>query len=143
MALTIGERMALVRFKDTQPELAVRKLLTRYGVRYRLHRKDLPGRPDIYLPRLRLAIFINGCFWHGHGNCPRATLPKTNTAFWSEKIRKNVERDARNAERLRTLGINPMYLWTCKRSEFPNACLRLALRWKKKEKSSFQKLRRL
>lgn len=131
MALTIGQRMALVRGKDTQPELEVRELLSERGVRYRLHRKDLPGKPDIYIARLRTALFINGCFWHGHKDCPRAALPKTNTAFWFEKIARNVERDRRNAARLKDLGIEPIYLWTCKRTEFPTICARIARQWGK------------
>ncbi len=130
MALSKSEQMALVRSKDTQPELLVRKLLSAQKVRYRLHRKDLPGRPDIYLPRLRVAVFINGCFWHGH-DCARAALPKTNAAFWSEKITRNVERDQHNAERLNGVGIEPLYLWTCQSRDFPRICARLATRWKR------------
>jgi DNA mismatch endonuclease (patch repair protein) len=127
--LTKSEQMSRVRSRDTSPELLVRSLLTRSGVRYRLHRKDLPGRPDIYVARLRLAIYINGCFWHGHADCSRAALPKTNARFWAEKIGRNVERDRCTAERLKDLGVEPLYLWTCKTSEFAKVCSRIARRW--------------
>lgn len=134
MALTIGERMSLVRSKDTGPELLVRKLLSGYGVRYRLHRKDLPGKPDIYIPRLRLAIFINGCFWHGHAGCGRATLPKTNAEFWREKINGNIARDRAARARLKSLDIEPLDLWTCGRNTFRTACAGISRRWKRRGK---------
>jgi DNA mismatch endonuclease, patch repair protein len=93
--------MAAVRSKDTQPELLVRRSLHAAGFRFRLHVRDLPGNPDVVLPRLRYALFVHGCFWHGH-YCKRGNLPTTNVAFWSKKIETNLQRDAaaRRPERL-------------------------------------------
>src|SRR5690348_80348 len=88
-----SRNMSRVRGKDTQPELRVRRLLHAAGYRFRLHRKDLPGRPDLVLPRHRVAIFVHGCFWHGHPDCKRATIPATRTEFWTSKINRNRERD--------------------------------------------------
>jgi len=84
--------MAQVKSKDTKPELAVRRLLHRLGYRYRLHRKDLPGRPDLAFPSRRKAIFVNGCFWHGHADCERARLPSSNRDYWLTKLKRNKER---------------------------------------------------
>ena len=88
--------MAAVRSKDTKPELHVRRLVHAAGFRYRLHRRDLPGRPDLAFPRYRLAVFVHGCFWHGH-DCGRGRLPRTNTDYWGPKIEGNMIRDRRNA----------------------------------------------
>ena len=95
---TDGRRrnMAAIRSKDTKPELHVRRLVHGAGFRYRLHRRDLPGRPDLTFPRYRLAVFVHGCFWHGH-DCNRAQQPRTNTGYWGPKIEGNVIRDQRNA----------------------------------------------
>lgn len=105
--------MALVKSKDTKPEMVVRKLLHSMGYRFRLHRKDLPGTPDIVLPKYRVVIFVNGCFWHGHENCPNSRLPKTNKGFWNEKIEKNKQRDRKNIEKLLAQGWKPMIIWSC------------------------------
>jgi DNA mismatch endonuclease (patch repair protein) len=129
VALTVGERMALVRVKNTEPELRVRNLLSAKGVRYRLHRRDLPGKPDLYIARLRLAVFVNGCFWHGHKDCPRAVLPKTNTTFWGEKIGNNVARDERTLSALRNLGIETLTLWTCDQARLEKACAGICRKW--------------
>jgi len=110
--LTKSEQMARVRSRDTFPERALRAALTRLGVRYRLHRKQLPGTPDIYISRVRLAIFVNGCFWHGH-DCLRGRSPATNVVFWTAKIDRNVERDADAVNRLRGLGIHSATVWQC------------------------------
>ena len=98
---TDGRRrnMAAIRSKDTKPELYVRRLVHGSGFRYRLHRRDLPGRPDLAFPRYRLAVFVHGCFWHGH-DCDRAQRPRTNTGYWGPKIEGNVIRDRRNARSL-------------------------------------------
>jgi len=129
MPSTIGERMARVRNKDTAPELAVRRFLTRAGVRYRLHRRDLPGTPDVYVPRLQLAIFVHGCFWHGH-ECPRGKRPKTNALFWDLKISNNRARDERSRERLADVGIAALELWTCQHAGFESECKRIARRYR-------------
>ncbi len=122
--------MARVRSRDTQPELALRSLLSRCGLRYRLHRKDLPGKPDIYIGRLRLAIFVNGCFWHGH-DCPRAKLPSSNAAFWQEKIGRNRERDARSIRELGSRGIDALTLWQCTMRDWEGAARRLTAEYQK------------
>jgi DNA mismatch endonuclease (patch repair protein) len=122
--------MARVRSRDTQPELLVRRLLSGQGVRYRLHRKDLPGRPDIYLGRLRLAVFVNGCFWHGH-KCRRGRRPKSNVEFWNEKINRNIARDRRTVKDLRTHDVSPLILWLCRADDFPRVCKDIARRYRR------------
>jgi DNA mismatch endonuclease (patch repair protein) len=129
VALTVGDRMARVRVKNTEPELEIRKILYAKGVRYRIHRQDLPGKPDIYIPRLRVAIFVNGCFWHGHEGCSRAALPKTNASFWKSKIQGNALRDQRICTELRLLGIEPVLIWTCDAKNFVRICAMLAKQW--------------
>lgn len=112
--------MRRVRSKDTSPELKVRKALTAMGLRYRLHRRDLPGSPDIVMPGRRLAIFIHGCFWHGH-DCPRgARVPKSNQDYWLAKIGRNRERDNRNAEALAAQGWKVLVLWECEMRTDPD-----------------------
>lgn len=108
-----SENMRKVRNRDTAPELRVRRLLHRAGYRFRLHRRDLPGTPDLYLPRHRLAIFVHGCFWHGHADCRRARLPATRPEFWSAKIERNKERDARTLQALADDNIRTIVLWVC------------------------------
>lgn len=105
--------MARVRQKDTGPELRVRKILTRMGLRYRLHRRDLPGSPDVVMPGRRVALFVHGCFWHGH-DCPRgARRPKQNAAYWTAKTARNVERDGDVEAKLVALGWRPLVVWEC------------------------------
>ena len=108
-----SEMMAGIKGKNTKPELVVRRLLHAEGFRFRLHRKDLPGRPDIVLPRFKTAIFVNGCFWHGHGNCALYRPPLTRTEFWSEKISGNRARDARKLTELTDLGWQAVVVWEC------------------------------
>ena len=113
--ITKSERSALmarIRSKDTSPELVVRSLLHRCGYRFRLHRKDLPGRPDIVLPKYHKIILVQGCFWHGH-RCQLASKPKSNTSYWSTKIQMNRVRDTRNMEALAAQGWNVLELWEC------------------------------
>lgn len=107
------KRMQSVRQKGTKPELIVRSALHRIGFRFRVNVVNLPGRPDIVLPRHRAVIFVNGCFWHGH-DCRAGRLPTSNGAFWSEKIAGNMERDARKARALRRLGWRVVSVWECK-----------------------------
>ncbi len=105
--------MRQVRSKNTTPELTARRLLTRMGLRYRLHRKDLPGTPDLVFAGRRVALFVHGCFWHGH-DCPRgARTPKANQDYWIRKIRRNRERDAAAQERLRLAGWRAAVVWEC------------------------------
>lgn len=105
--------MAGIRGKDTKPEIAVRKMLHKAGFRFRLHRKDLPGRPDIVLPKHHVVVFVNGCFWHGHDGCALYRQPSTRSHFWVEKISSNQARDARNREALVTLGWRIVTVWEC------------------------------
>jgi DNA mismatch endonuclease (patch repair protein) len=105
--------MRRVRAKDTTPELAVRRALTRLGVRYRLHRKDLPGKPDVVMPGRRLALFVHGCFWHGHDCARGARVPKQNRDYWTAKVARNVARDARNRQALAAAGWRVETLWEC------------------------------
>jgi DNA mismatch endonuclease (patch repair protein) len=107
-----SELMSRIRSKDTKPEITVRRILHRLGYRFRLHRGDLPGRPDIVLPRHGKVILVHGCFWHGH-TCRLASKPKSNTGYWSEKILKNKERDARNLNALKIAGWTVLELWEC------------------------------
>jgi DNA mismatch endonuclease (patch repair protein) len=104
--------MASVRSSNTDPELRVRKALHAAGFRYRLHESSLPGRPDIVLPRFRTAVFVHGCFWHGH-RCARGRRPATNIAFWTEKIAKNMRRDRAARRTLRKLGFVVRTIWAC------------------------------
>jgi DNA mismatch endonuclease, patch repair protein len=111
--------MAGVRQKNTSPEMIVRRLLHRMGYRFRLHRKDLPGRPDVVLPRLKKVIFVHGCFWHQH-DCKKASLPKSNVEFWTEKLGKNVQRDQRTNEHLELLGWTTLTIWECETKHIDN-----------------------
>lgn len=105
--------MRRVKGRDTTPEMTVRRALTRLGARYRLHRKDLPGSPDIVMPGRRLALFVHGCFWHGHDCARGARVPKQNRDYWVAKIGRNVARDARNREALAAQGWRVEAIWEC------------------------------
>ena len=105
--------MSHVRGKDTKPEVLVRQFLFAQGFRYRLYRKDLPGKPDIVLPKYKTVIFINGCFWHGHSGCKYATIPEANHDFWLAKISGNIERDKSNHAKLFELGWKVIEIWQC------------------------------
>ena len=104
--------MSRIKGKDTLPEIMVRKLLWENGYRYRLHRKDLPGKPDIVLSRYRTVIFVHGCYWHRHG-CWMTTTPATRQDFWLPKFKENVDRDQRNLKALRNNGWRVMVVWEC------------------------------
>jgi DNA mismatch endonuclease (patch repair protein) len=105
--------MQAVKRRDTQPELRLRSALHRIGLRFRVCRRDLPGSPDIVLPKHELAIFVHGCYWHRHSGCSRTTTPKSNQAFWNEKFIANVARDARNRQLLQGLGWTVIEVWEC------------------------------
>lgn len=107
-----SERMSRIRSRDTKPEIWVRKFLHANGFRFRLHRRDLPGRPDIVLPKYRTAIFVQGCFWHAH-SCQKGRVPGTRSEFWKEKFEKNVARDKRNIGALRREGWRVLRVWEC------------------------------
>ena len=109
-----SEIMAAVRHFDTAPELAVRSHLHRAGLRFRVHSRSLPGRPDIVLRRYGVVVRVHGCFWHGHAGCRRGRLPESNRAYWSRKIERNRRRDARSARQLRRMGWRVLTVWTCR-----------------------------
>ena len=112
-ALSRSEVMARIGSKDTRPEMIVRQGLHARGIRFRLHRKDLPGRPDLVLPKFQSAIFIHGCFWHSHEDCRNFRIPKTRAEFWTEKLSMNKLRDQRNIETLRGGGWRILIVWEC------------------------------
>ncbi|MGE4267206.1 MAG: very short patch repair endonuclease [Deferribacterales bacterium] len=105
--------MSQIKSKNTTPEIIVRKYLHNRGLRFRLHRADLPGKPDIVLSKYHTVILIHGCFWHLHQNCKDAKIPKTNTEFWQKKLNKNVERDHIVHDSLQNLGWDIVVLWEC------------------------------
>jgi DNA mismatch endonuclease (patch repair protein) len=105
--------MRRVHSTDTTPERKVRTLLHGLGYRFRLHRKDLPGKPDIVLPKRRAVVFVHGCFWHRHQDCPRASTPMSRQEYWLPKFRRTIERDIKNQEELRKSGWNVVVVWEC------------------------------
>jgi DNA mismatch endonuclease (patch repair protein) len=105
--------MSQIKGRNTRPELRLRSLLHRAGFRFRLHAKQLPGRPDIVLPKYRTAIFVHGCFWHRHPGCGNTTTPSTRREFWQEKFDGNVRRDARNRAALEATGWTVVTVWEC------------------------------
>lgn len=109
--------MRQVKSEDTGLELKVRRLLHRMGFRFRLHRQDLPGKPDIVLPRRRAVILIHGCFWHQHEGCPRSVRPTSNVPFWTKKLDRNIQRDRENLQRLQEAGWRVFVVWECQASE--------------------------
>ena len=109
-----SEVMGRVRAVNTKPELAVRSLLHALGYRFRLHRKDLPGTPDIVLPARSAVIFVHGCLWHGHSGCKAAARPTSNQEYWNRKIDGNIARDKRNKAELRRLGWRVLVVWECR-----------------------------
>jgi len=105
--------MSKIPSKNTKPEILVRKWLHSQGYRFRLHPKDLPGKPDIVLPKYKTAIFVHGCFWHGHPSCKNAKRPDQNAAFWNAKIDRNMERDSLNMVKMKGLGWKVLVIWEC------------------------------
>ena len=108
-----SEIMSRIRGRDTKPEMVVRKIAHRLGFRFRLHRRDLPGCPDIVFPRYRAVIMVHGCFWHRHPSCKYAYSPKTRVQFWQDKFESNLVRDRRNETALRELGWRVLVIWEC------------------------------
>ena len=107
-----SQRMRCIRQRDTRPEIALRHGLHRLGLRYRLHVSGLPGHPDVVFPKHGVALFVHGCFWHGHF-CRAGRAPTSNVAFWTEKLAANVRRDRRKADQLRALGWKVLTVWEC------------------------------
>lgn len=109
---TRSKNMRAIKCKDTKPEVIVRKLLHRSGLRYRVCPKDLPGKPDMYLPKFNAAVFVHGCFWHAH-DCPYFKLPKSNTAFWEDKLGKNAKKDKSTLKQCSSENIRVLIIWEC------------------------------
>jgi len=114
--------MSKIRGKNTKPEMMVRRAAHSLGLRFRLHRKDLPGSPDLVFVRLRKAVFVHGCFWHRHSDCQKAYTPKSNNEFWQQKFARNVERDVAAQAKLRAAGWDPIIVWECEAyaADLPN-----------------------
>jgi DNA mismatch endonuclease, patch repair protein len=110
---TRSYNMSRIKGKNTKPEMLVRKFLHANGFRYRLHVKDLPGKPDIVLPKYKTVIFVHGCFWHGHKDCKYFIVPKTRTEWWLTKINSNIVNDTKASKALKKEGWNIIYLWEC------------------------------
>ncbi len=109
--------MSRIKSSNTSPEIIVRKLLHKLGYRFRLHRKDLPGKPDIVLSKYKTVIEVRGCYWHRHNGCPDATTPKSNTEFWVKKFAGTVKRDKLNLKKITELGWNVIVVWQCETKE--------------------------
>ena len=105
--------MSRIKAKNTTPEIRVRSALHRAGYRFRLHAKDLPGKPDIVLPKYKTVILVHGCFWHRHRGCPKATMPSSNQEYWKQKFQRNVERDKQEQIELKKLGWEVIVVWEC------------------------------
>ena len=112
--------MSAIRSKNTKPEIAVRKLLHSMGYRFRLHGKDLPGSPDIVLPKYKTVIFVHGCFWHRHENCKYASTPKTRIEFWENKFKANVKRDLEIQENFKNIEWRSFVIWECETKNMEN-----------------------
>ena len=108
-----SRNMSAIKSKNTKPEIKVRKVLHSMGYRFRLHSKDLPGSPDIVLPKYKTVIFVHGCFWHRHQNCKYASTPKTRKEFWNKKFNENINRDKINQENLSSKGWKIIIIWEC------------------------------
>lgn len=108
-----SDLMKKIGSKNTKPEIIIRKIVHSAGYRFRLHRKDLPGTPDLVFPKFKKVIFINGCFWHGHQGCKKSSLPTTKKELWEEKIKKNIERDSKNIADLKKRGWETLIIWEC------------------------------
>jgi len=119
MGISRSENMRRIRSKDTAPEMAVRRLVHGMGYRYRLHRKDIPGKPDLSFPGRRKVIFIHGCFWHQHPGCREGRPPKSNADYWLPKLERNQARDKEALEQLAASGWEALVLWECEMKDIP------------------------
>lgn len=117
--------MSRIPNKNTKPEIKVRSLLHQNGYRFRLHKKELPGKPDIVMAKYNTAIFVHGCFWHKHENCNESTIPKTRTRFWEDKLNRNVDRDKKAIDSLKRIGWNVIVIWECETNDLTNLLIRL------------------
>ena len=115
-----SRNMSAIKSKNTKPEIKVRKILHSMGYRFRLHSKDLPGSPDIVLPKYKTVIFVHGCFWHRHKDCKYATTPKTRQDFWNKKFTTNIERDLEIHEKIKNLNWRSVVIWECETKNMEN-----------------------
>jgi DNA mismatch endonuclease (patch repair protein) len=115
-----SRNMARVQAKNTEPEMRVRRVAHRLGLRFRLHRADLPGKPDLVFPRHGIAVFVHGCFWHRHAHCKRASMPATRPEFWEKKFKANVARDLKQQAALEASGWTVLVLWECELKDESN-----------------------
>ncbi len=120
-----SRNMSAIKSKNTKPEIAVRKLLHSMGYRFRLHRKDLPGSPDIVLPKYKTVIFVHGCFWHRHENCKYASNPKTRKEFWENKFKGNVKRDLEIQKNIKNIEWRSLVIWECETKNMENLRVRI------------------
>ena len=115
-----SRNMSAIKSKNTKPEIKVRKVLHSMGYRFRLHAKDLPGSPDIVLPKYKTVIFVHGCFWHRHENCKYASTPKTRKEFWNKKFTENKKRDSEIQEKIKILDWRSVVIWECETKNMEN-----------------------
>ncbi len=115
-----SRNMSAIKSKNTKPEIKVRKVLHSMGYRFRLHSKDLPGSPDIVLPKYKTVIFVHGCFWHRHENCKYASNPKTRQEFWNKKFKENIKRDSEIQEKIKNLDWRSVVIWECETKNMEN-----------------------
>ena len=134
-SLTRSRMMRAIPSKNTKPEISLRKGLFRAGIRFRLHRRDLAGKPDIVLAKYNAVIFVHGCFWHRHEGCRLATMPSTHTDFWMRKFNRNVERDHRNREQLISAGWRVAIVWECGLRKRPDRIIADVAYWLKNDDS--------
>ena len=140
-----SEMMSGIKGKNTKPEIAFRKILHSRGFRFRLHNKDLPGKPDLVLSRYKAVIFIHGCFWHGHESCRLFRIPKSRSEFWGEKITGNIARDKSQLVLLQDNGWRILIVWECSVKGKPHLVIKaadLAEKWLKKSEAGFAEIRR-
>lgn len=109
----LSQVMSKIQSKNTKPEKIIRSILHKLGFRFRINRKDLPGKPDIVLPKYKTVIFVHGCFWHQHEGCKIASKPKSNSEYWKAKFTKNIQRDKKNQKKLRAMGYRVIVIWEC------------------------------
>ena len=115
-----SRNMSAIKSKNTKPEIKVRKVLHSMGYRFRLHSKDLPGSPDIVLPKYKTVIFVHGCFWHMHENCKYASTPKTRQEFWNKKFKENIKRDSEIQDKIKNLDWRSVVIWECETKNIEN-----------------------
>ena len=115
-----SRNMSAIKSKNTKPEIKVRKVLHSMGYRFRLHSKDLPGSPDIVLPKYKTVIFVHGCFWHRHENCKYASTPKTRKEFWNKKFKENIKRDLEIQDKIKNLDWRSVVIWECETNNIEN-----------------------